>query len=309
MLRAALSRVGLVALGLALALLVGEGLLQAGAAVVRWTGREAPAALSGGKRRIVCLGDSNTYGIYVERDQPYPQTLEKLIAEPDGSLPPTEVLNLGFPGNNSSKIRHALPRILRELRPDIVTLMVGTNDWWTEPEPDPGRTKDPPTLTDWLYRHSRMYRLMFMIRRSLRTPTVSVDRRPNPDRSSAAGSVSLGETVFEWQWQKREGGVTNWAPALRDNLRAMVQLCREQGVQPVLLTYPAEVRTYGKANEILRQEAAAAGVPLIDLGATFRGVCPDPPCDEWFFLDNHPKPIGYRLVAEQIRDWLLEQPR
>ena len=63
------------------------------------------------------------------------------------------MINLGFPGNNSSKILRALPRILQELRPDVVTVMVGTNDWWTEPEPDPAAGAVEAGIGDTLYRH------------------------------------------------------------------------------------------------------------------------------------------------------------
>ena len=59
---------------------------------------------------MLCIGDSNTYGLWLERSQAYPQQLETLWNERNES-PKLEVLNLGFPGTNSSRIVRDLRRV------------------------------------------------------------------------------------------------------------------------------------------------------------------------------------------------------
>jgi len=300
--RAPLQRLALIALGLVLALVLAEVLLQTAAMVVRWTGTSAPAGWAGGTRRIVSLGDSNTYGLYLERDQAYPNVLERRFAD-DGADRRIEVLNLGFPGNNSSRVRHALPRILRELRPDVVTLMIGTNDVWTEPEPEPGSTA-ALTIGDRLYRHSRVYRLLDMVRRTLDPSTLTVDFTNRTDVQERAGSVQVGDTTFDWGWKRSRTGVKHWTLELRRNLQAMIDVCRREQVEVVLLTYPADRHIYEIANRVIRETAEATGAPLVDLAADFRTVCPQPPCLDWFFADNHPRARGHARVAERLHEKL-----
>src|SRR5437870_1938288 len=131
--RAALGRLALVALGVLSALLVLEAALQLGAV---WTGRTAawpavPAWL--GARRTVCLGDSNTYGLWVGRESAYPKLLEQRWNAAGSER--LQVANLGYPGNNSSRLRNRIREVLREYRPELVTIMIGANDLWTLPEP------------------------------------------------------------------------------------------------------------------------------------------------------------------------------
>src|SRR2546422_967854 len=81
-------------------------------------------------------------------------------------LAPIEVMNLGFPGTNSSHIRNALPKLLSMFHPDVVTVMVGGNDWWTAPEPMADAPGTRARLDTFLWRVSRLYRLLYMLRRS-----------------------------------------------------------------------------------------------------------------------------------------------
>ena len=93
-----------------------------------------PAAWLTGNQRVLCLGDSHTYGLWVERSQAYPQQLEAVWNE-RGLSPKLEVVNVGVPGTNSSRVLRELPEMLETLDPDILIVMVGGNDFWTLPVP------------------------------------------------------------------------------------------------------------------------------------------------------------------------------
>src|SRR5262245_60615822 len=183
--------------------------------VAAFNGRAGPIPEPGssGNRRVVCLGDSNTYGIWVGKPAAYPQVLERLWnAAPGGQR--LEVANLGYPGNNSSLLLSRFGEILHRYRPDAVTIMVGVNDFWTLPEPAPDsadacalRAARPlgSGYRERLWRYSRVYRLLYMI-------------------AMWPGSRSL------------PGGVEHWPAALQANLAAMATCARQVGAEPIVLT-------------------------------------------------------------------------
>lgn len=87
-----------------------------------------------GKWRMLCLGDSNTYGVYVDRSEAYPVVFERpWNASRSGSDAAVEVFNLGYPGTNSSKLAQDFLRMLFTFQPDVVTVMIGANDLRTIP--------------------------------------------------------------------------------------------------------------------------------------------------------------------------------
>jgi lysophospholipase L1-like esterase len=80
----------------------------------------------------------------------------------------------------------------------------------------------------------------------------------------------------------------------------MVAKAREAGARIVLMTYPSRRRHYGDANTVIRATAASMKAPLIDLEKDFRALCPEIDCPKWLFEDQHPRPSGYRVIAEKI---------
>src|SRR5713101_5404555 len=121
-------RLGLVAFGIVLGLACLEAALQLAAAYIRVTGTAAPASWLTKNRRILCVGDSNTYGLNVERAQAYPAVLEQLW-NAGAASPPIETLNLAFPGQNSSALLKNFRAMLWAIRPEVVMVMIGANDY------------------------------------------------------------------------------------------------------------------------------------------------------------------------------------
>lgn len=77
---------------------------------------------------ILCLGDSNTFGMGAVPQRSYPARLEVMLQTrwPQRQI---RVINAGVPGFNSSNVLHQLLRSLREARPDVILVWVGVNDW------------------------------------------------------------------------------------------------------------------------------------------------------------------------------------
>lgn len=89
--------------------------------------------------RIVCLGDSSTFGMNVEAADAYPKVLAALLeARMPGRF---QVLNLGVPGYTSRQGLELIRREVVALEPDLVTFGYGSNGrFW------PGATTDDANI-------------------------------------------------------------------------------------------------------------------------------------------------------------------
>jgi len=82
-----------------------------------------------GGLRVVCLGDSFTFGWGVEDDETYPVQLEGAIAAAAGEgAKPAEVLNVGLPGYNTWQEHRLYEKLVRPMEPDVVVLGWYLND-------------------------------------------------------------------------------------------------------------------------------------------------------------------------------------
>ncbi len=95
-------------------------------------GKEISQKKPEGSLRVLCLGDSCTYGVIVSDQDAYPAVLERLLA---AKLRPrqVEVINGGVVGYSSLQALLLLQEKGFALQPDIVTICVGYNDVGTIP--------------------------------------------------------------------------------------------------------------------------------------------------------------------------------
>ncbi len=86
-----------------------------------------------GTVRIACLGDSTTFGAYIEEPIAYPRVLETMLndRDPDRRY---EVINAGTVGHDSRRGLYVFEHRVKQLSPDIVTFYYGVNGDHKEPE-------------------------------------------------------------------------------------------------------------------------------------------------------------------------------
>ena len=84
--------------------------------------------------RILALGDSNTYGLFLEPHQAWPKQLEKIWNNTQSQK--ISVLNLGYPGTNTIRVAEEIDAIMDAAKPDLVVMMLGGNDFWTASLPE-----------------------------------------------------------------------------------------------------------------------------------------------------------------------------
>lgn len=270
--------------------------LQLASLFVSTGGPKAPRAL-GSDFRIACLGDSNTYGLWVEREEAWPSQLEALWNAVDDRAP-IEVVNLGYPGTNSGQLVRDLPRILRSVAPDLVVVLVGVNDVWTRPVAT-SLGDDVP-----IWQRLRIWRLYRIAVTTLWPPELAVTTEEHTE-DARRGTVRYGGETFRFGFERDESFA--WeeiAPVLESNLRTLVTRSRAAGVDVVLLTYPSPGAGYVFASRIARRVASHLDTGLVDLYPPFAELCPEAQCPEHLFPDTHPRPDGYALMARAIADHL-----
>lgn len=290
-------RLLLIPLGILLALVGIELTLRVGAAVVQWSGRPRPALGAAANETILCVGDSNTYGLYLEERESYPAQLQQLLGDR------VRVVNLGFPGMNSSRLLADLPTMLEATQPAIVLILIGVNDFWTAPEPVHG------TQESWsarLSRWSRAYRLLYMVARDLvGTPIVSMPRMSTQDLVHAVGTARglIGGESVDLSWGPATPG-QQWEGGFHENVFRIIDTIDSHGARPVFLTYPSNAPVYRAVSAEILQDVPPSAAQVIDLQARVAALCTTQDCGPLFFGDGHPTAAGYAAVAATVADTL-----
>jgi lysophospholipase L1-like esterase len=104
--------------------------------------------------RVICLGESSTFGYHDSDTGTYPFQLEQLFKGYSGNRR-VEVINAGFPYYNTGSIVSLLEKELLSYQPDLLTLYSGFNDvGW------PFTVGSLSQAVFWLQGHSIIYLIM-----------------------------------------------------------------------------------------------------------------------------------------------------
>ncbi|MBU0635324.1 MAG: hypothetical protein KKA52_09765, partial [Candidatus Omnitrophica bacterium] len=77
---------------------------------------------------VLCLGNSNTYGLGAAPEESYPKQLERLLKSYCARK--TTVINEGIPSYNTAQILERMPRLIKEIKPDLIILWAGGGNFW-----------------------------------------------------------------------------------------------------------------------------------------------------------------------------------
>jgi lysophospholipase L1-like esterase len=273
--------------------------------------------------RVLSLGDSCTFGTlttsrgpgYIR--EPYPQRLERLVAERMGPGQ-LEVLNAGIPGYNSFQGLMLLRSKLRGLEPDLITVRFGWNDHFMSVTDSSG------------YREPDSALALGVQDLILRTSLYGFFRRLNFELQALRSSANP---------PPRPTLPTEWIPIIpaenyKHILRRIVTLGRSQGAEVWLLTsshafvvdgnrgqqdkFPKEVlgfnaipsfdrliEIHDSYNQTTREVGAELRAPVVDMDAVYRAHAAEP----LFLLTDVPHPTGrgHALEAETLYARLLAE--
>ena len=241
--------------------------------------------------RIVCLGDSVTFGYRVpvvwpdkptEYDPewlPFPMLLEKHLrsANLDRQV---EVFPMAVPGYTSHQGLAWLRRDIDRLQPDMVIASFGWNDVSLSDVPDREaiRTDWYPVSVRWLIDHSQAFA---HATRWLRSGNQASTKRPRPvPRVAESEYLNNFASIVELARSRQAGLIVIGAP-YRDST-----------------TNPPEAQLMKKYRVSLRASMEQKQVPYLEVLELTEAAAP---ANEGFFGELiHPNHIGHRLLASEL---------
>jgi lysophospholipase L1-like esterase len=242
-----------------------------------------------GVRRVVCLGDSFTWGHGVEFGDAYPQRLERALPDRVGGS--WEVVNLSMPAMGTLDARGVLEREGLAYAPDAVLLGYVLNDAEDASSAEARRAEDwrlakgPPAWPIDRLALIRLARLRLWAAAENRRRVANVRALYAPD-------------------------APGWA-AVRNALTAMGVSCHANDVPFVVAIFPLfgnpldDRYPFADQHRQVAEAARAAGAEVVDLLPTFRGL-------RWDLLvvdgadDEHPNEVAHRIAANRLLRALLE---
>ncbi|MDQ2975030.1 MAG: SGNH/GDSL hydrolase family protein [Acidobacteriota bacterium] len=252
-----------------------------------------------GAIRIVCLGDSVTFGYrvpavwpekpteYDPESLPFPMLLEKQLraANPSRTI---EVVTMAVPGYTSHQGLAWLRRDIDKLKPDLLTVSFGWNDASFSDVPD---------------------------RQAIRTNWYAVAVRSLIDYSQAFAHAT--------RWLRARQAVKpgpGFRPAARvsqqeyfENMLALTQLAQDRGAHVIVIAAPyrdrvtnvpeAEVMMRYRAG--LRSVMEQRGVPFLEIQELTEEA--NPSNQGWFEELIHPNHMGHRLITSELLKFISQR--
>lgn len=299
-----------ISLSLLLGLALCEALLHAGGWVYLGTsGRAegAETALGPEGLTLLCLGDSNTFGVYEKAGDTYPARLQRLLDEhtPGG---PHRVVNLGIPGLNTRQVLDRLPQVVAEYGPDAVLVLAGVNNQWSwQPHSSVSYEERP-----W-YERLHLVKLGRLVASRLEGGPQDGVEASAATEGDEAGMRSSGRDREGRRFEYEGPPLTRNLPpggleaTLDTDYRAMDGALSEAAVPLVLLTYAWDEGLQSRVNATARSAAAATGRPLVDAAAEFASLIAELGREPLFYPDTHPTAAGYELFARVAFNRLVEE--
>ena len=269
-------------------------------------GPELDPELPSDRARILCIGASETFGLYEPPGQEFPRQLELVLA------PRYQVVNAALPGQSLSSFARRATRIIRQVKPTLAVLYPSLAIY-LDPPPENFVMQHPPTAPSAPMPRFRIAGKLFAL---------LSDHTPAPFRTALdrlqiqqqTGSQAVRDRISE----------TN-VDRFRRDLSRLLDILATERVQAVLVTHatrfgdsagPADMpmltawrtlhptlREAGfldmeqRLNQVIRQEATTRNLILVDATALLRG-----PAD--FVEYVHFTPAGSaklaRIIANEI---------
>lgn len=243
-----------------------------------------------GELRILAIGDSFTYGDFVDNDSTFPAVLQRDLAASCGR--PVTVINAGVGGSTITTAIHMLERA-RKLSPDVVLLTFVENDvddlrsdmWGELAANRQAKSKFPLSVVYPVLRRSALWNFSLKLRGRMRV------LRSSSTHSSPADPRTRSDV-----------------PALRAEysraLRTLASEVRGQNRSLLLVAFPSHLTVSGIATDEqiqwLERTGRDEGVPTFNLLEPLKAS--GLPTTKLYLLpyDGHPSPRGYEIVGSWL---------
>jgi lysophospholipase L1-like esterase len=274
---------------------------------------------------VFAVGGSTTECFYLGDGQDWPSRLGALLAAP---FPRLWLNNAGLDGHSTFGHAVLLEQHLLGLKPHVLLFMIGVNDVGREDLSDNDRAAASPrelrtSLLTRLARHSALLGTVLEAWRAGRAYRRGLSHEALDLR--ATSQLPLDEPRLGKAVRRHEAA---FLPAYRERVRRLLELCRPQGVLPVLMPQPALFgpaiddatgvdlggmavdstiwgaghqwngtmawRLFERYNDVVRETGRAQGIPVIDLAHLL------PKSSRFFYDTVHFTEEGAHTVARIV---------
>ncbi|MGI0014639.1 MAG: SGNH/GDSL hydrolase family protein [Nitrososphaera sp.] len=266
---------------------------------------EFPVTLNANTFRMVCLGDSLTFGVGVRLEDTYAKQLESLLNS--NKQRKYEVINAGVPAYDTWQEIAYLREYGWRFAPDLVIIGFYANDVVPKPNPIPrvvsksgsirtaGLNEILPDATVYLLKRSRLLLLL-----KDRYGKLVNQLRPSPEyRHKLSMLTGTTDQFVERGWQQVEA-----------SFKELVPLRKKHGFQLLVVVFPMEDQLLGrypsaKYQSRLKEIAQSYNIDLLDLlpafQRNFNGFAS-------LFLewDGHPNAKAHAIAASEIERYYFQ---
>lgn len=252
--------------------------------------------------RVLCVGDSVTFGTGVKNEETFPNVLESMLSQSVAPNRRIDVINAGVSAYNARNIRGLLFEYLDEIQPDVVVYTFVENDLDDSVSPgpggwlialDPSKSPDEPFISDdfpavWLMRRSetRQPGIMDKVFSYFDNPMAQVSKAPPP--------LLLGnhpETARRWTQFQLE-------------MQQMKQLCEARGIPLAVYSFALQDHSEpisDRVGEVCSQIGVphASSLPIFHYDSYMSTYS--------LGYDPHFNPHGHRLMADRLLCFLIDQ--
>lgn len=238
---------------------------------------EVPVERQAGRRRVIFLGDSLTFGWGVAKSDTFEALLEAQLSK----KAPTDVINFGTGNYNTVQEANLFATRGTKYHPDHVVVFYFLND--AEPTPRKSRV--------WFFGYSRLLTFYW-------------------SRIQALGSRwSPSRRYGEYYSNLYREGQPGWVAATQA-FAMLKTLCDRNGIglEVVILPELHSLQPYPfeREHQLVTSFLAGAGIPCLDLIGIFPRDLP--PRSLWVAPDDaHPNALAHKLIAEKALPFLQER--
>jgi lysophospholipase L1-like esterase len=231
--------------------------------------KEFPRRKSPSVFRILCIGDSWTFGANVDQEKSYPQRLEGLLKEEFPQMN-FEVFNLGVMAYSSHQGIGLLRRVADEMAPDFVLIGFGMNDASVAGYRDKDMSGDSPQGAMLGRKAVRVlekietYKLLRYLSQVMRNKpgTIGEYMRKVADAAGTDAEAWIGGMGNETADYEKLGQYTRVSPSdYEKNIVGMIHLARTHGAGVILLYNELWDTPY---RTVLEKVSREREVPLVD---------------------------------------------
>lgn len=227
--------------------------------------------------RVVCFGDSSTFGIGAKMEDTWPSQLQVLLNQQQagGEARRIEVVNAGVPGYTSYQGLQFMRQEIDRLQPDLVMASYANNDFWHW---------DQQTDEQHALRLASSHGIREIVMQSRLAQVLDDTIRAMRDSDVQQASSSQGSPNQDWaaeataSYFEPESAWTQRVPleAFRKNINTMADLCEQRRLPLILVKWPDQPQAGGHWSpriayqDVLEEIAAERRLQVADIVRHFQ---------------------------------------